>query len=149
MAVNNYGYRRVLEYLDCLDEYRAQFDDACYGNGIIYSDPLAAKYLWNKTLPIDEFAEHLKKKEEKYSVCFHKFSIGCILLHRRIWEEMGGFRNAPEGILGKDEEGLCEFCMAWCRAIIIAERAFAGHFAYGKQEEAMKEMYGRRLEEFE
>lgn len=36
MAVNNYGYRRILEYLDCLDEYRAQFDDAYYGNGIIY-----------------------------------------------------------------------------------------------------------------
>ncbi len=149
MAVNNYGYRRILEYLDCLDEYRAQFDDAYYGNGIIYTDPFVAKYLWNKTLPIDEFAERLKKKEEKYSVCFHKFSIGCILLHRRTWEEMGGFRNAPEGILGKDEDGLCEFCMAWCRAIIIAEHAFAGHFAYGKQEEAMKEMYGRRLEEFE
>lgn len=148
MAVNNYGYRRILEYLDCVEEYQKQYGEPYYGGGRIYTDPLVTKYLWNKTLPIDKFAGKLKDRKERYSVCFHKFSIGCILLHRTLWEEIGGFRNAPEGILGKDEENLCEFCMNWCRAIIIAERAFAGHFSYGKQEDAMKEMYEKRRKEF-
>lgn len=149
MAVNGYGYRKILEYLDCLKEYQELCGDAYYGVGKIYSAPLAAEFMWNKTLPIDQFAKRLKRKKGNYSICYHRFSIGFILIHRDVWESMGGFCNAPEGILGVDEENLCKYCMGTFRAIIIAENAFAGHFAYGRQEEAMKKVYEKRREEFD
>ena len=62
---------------------------------------------------------------------------------------MGGFKNAPEGVLGIDEEHLCQWCMNTCRTIVIAERAYAGHFSYGSQTEYMKKIYGERKEEFD
>lgn len=149
MAVNGYGYRRILEYLDCLEEYRKLFGDAYYGLGKIYFDPLAAGFMWDKTLPIDQFADRLKRKKGKYSICYHRFSIGFILIHRDVWASMGGFCNAPEGILGIDEENLCKYCMGAFKAIIIAESAFAGHFAYGRQEKGMRKVYEKRRREFD
>ena len=149
MNVNNYGYRRILEYLDCVEEYQMMFDDARVGGGVIFGNPQAAEYMWNKTLPVDGFADKLRIKEEKYSICHHRYSIGCILISRDIWNAMGGFKNAPEGVLGIDEEHLCQWCMNNCKAILIAERAYAGHFSYGPQTEHMKKMYEKRREEFD
>lgn len=149
MAVNSYGYRRILEYLGCLEEYRNTCGDAYYGGGKVFNDPQAAEYLWNKTLPIDKFAAGLREKEEKYSICYHRFSIGCILISRLVWETMGGFKNAPEGVLGIDEEHLCMWCMNASRAIVVAEHAYAGHFAFGPQTEQMREMYQARRAEFD
>ena len=63
MAVNNYGYRRILEYLDCVEEYQKQFGEARIGGGKIFHDPLVAEYMWNKTLPINSFAQNLKDKK--------------------------------------------------------------------------------------
>ena len=131
MNVNNYGYRRILEYLDCVEEYQEKFDDACVGRGAIFNNPKVAEYMWDKTLPINNFAEKIHSRNEKYSICYHRYSIGCILISRDIWSAMGGFKNAPEGVLGIDEEHLCQWCMNSCKAIIIAERAYAGHFSYG------------------
>lgn len=150
MAVNSYGYRRVLEYMGCLEEYRQKFGDvACYGRGKIFTEQSVAEFLWDKTLPIDAFAEGLKKNRERYSVCCHRFSIGCILLSRDNWEAMRGFENADEGVLGMDEEYLCKWCMNSFKAIIVSERAYAGQFAYGFQTEWMKKMYDERREEFD
>jgi len=84
MNVNNYGYRRILEYLDCVEEYQMMFDDARVGGGVIFGNPQAAEYMWNKTLPVNDFADKLHSKEEKYSICHHRYSIGCILISRDI-----------------------------------------------------------------
>ncbi len=148
MAVNSYGYRRILEYEDKLDDYINRFGAAVSGRGKIFSDPEAAEYLWDLTLPIDVFANKMKKNETRYSICHHRFSIGCFLIRRERWEEMGGFKTAPEGVLGVDEEYLCKWCMNASKAIVVAERAYAGHFAYGPQTEEMKRFYERRKEEF-
>lgn len=62
---------------------------------------------------------------------------------------MGGFKIAPEGVLGVDEEYLCKWCMNTSRAIVVAERAYAGHFAYGPQTEGMKQFYESRKDDFD
>ncbi len=62
---------------------------------------------------------------------------------------MGGFKIAPEGVLGVDEEYLCKWCMNTSRAIVVAERAYAGHFAYGPQTESMKRFYECRKDDFD
>ena len=149
MNVNNYGYRRIMEYLDCIEEYQSMFDDARIGGGEIFVNPEAAEYMWNKTLPVNDFAKKLSNKEEKYSICHHRYSIGCMLISRDVWNDMGGFKNAPEGVLGIDEEHLCQWCMDRCKAIIIAEKAYAGHFSYGPQTGYMKQIYEKRREEFD
>lgn len=148
MAVNHYGYRRVLERLNTLEEYEEKFGQVTYGRGAVLSNPDAAEYLWDKTLPINEFAKKLEKVEDKYSICYHRYSIGFILMDRAVWESMGGFKIAPEGVLGVDEEYLCEWCMNRAYAFVVAERAYAAHFSYGLQTEHMKEVYEKRKEEF-
>lgn len=104
MAVNGYGYRRILEYLGAVPEYERRFGKAVTGHGAIFSDLGAAEYMWEKTLPLNGFAAQMREKGEKYSVCCHRFSTGCFLMHRDLWEETGGFKAAPEGVLGVDEE---------------------------------------------
>lgn len=141
MAINSYGYRRVLKTADCLAEYEKKFGPAILGRGPVFSSPDAAEYLWNKTLPINDFAEKIKTAKQKYSICYHRYSIGCILLTRSVWESFGGFLIAPEGVLGMDEEHLCQWCMNSAHGIIIAEKAYAGHFAYGAQTKRMQELY--------
>lgn len=149
MAVNSYGYRSVLESTSMLEEYEQKYGAAVLGRGPITSDPDVAEYLWDKTLPINAFAEKVRRAEQKYSICYHRYSIGCILLPRNIWQAMGGFKTAPEGVLGVDEEYLCTWCMNRAYAFVIAQRAYAGHFAYGHQTERMKEMYQKRRREFD
>lgn len=141
MTVNGYSYCRILDYLKCREEYEKIFGDAYYGRGSIYFRGEAAEYMWRKTLPLNQFAEKMKVEAQEYSICWHRFSIGCFLMHRSFWQNMRGFMTAPEGVLGSDEEYLCKYCMNSFHAMIIAERATAGHFSYGRQTEYMKEFY--------
>lgn len=149
MAVNSYGYRRILEYVGKLADYNERFGSAVFGRGKIYADKDIATYMWDITLPVNSFAEKLKSIGLKYTICHHRFSIGCFLISRDVWAEMGGFKIGSEGELGMDEEHLCKWCMDKARAIIVAECAFAGHFAYGAQTEGMKELYKLRRDEFD
>lgn len=149
MAINSYGYRRVLETLDLLEDYEKKFGTAVCGRGNIFTSPDVAEYFWDKTLPINTFAERIRKADLKYSICYHRFSIGCILISRAIWEELGGFKIAPEGVLGVDEEHFCQWCMSKSYAIVVAERAYAGHFAFGPQTERMKKIYNENRERWQ
>lgn len=149
MAVNSYGYRRILEYVDKVADYNERFGPAMFGAGNIFYNKDAAQYMWDITLPVDSFAERLKSIGLKYTICYHRFSIGCLLISRSMWAEMGGFKIGAEGGLGMDEEHLCKWCMNKARAIIVAERAYAGHFAYGPQTEWMKLLYQSRRADFD
>lgn len=148
MAVNSYGYRRILERFCWLEEYEKKFGNALLGRGAIFHNSDVAVFFWNKTLPINFFAKKVEQGKQKFSICYHRYSIGCILMSRDVWEKIGGFKVAPEGVLGVDEENLCEWCMNNSYAIIIAEKAYAGHFSYGPQTERMKEFYRVRKDEF-
>ncbi len=149
MAVNGYGYRRVLEYMELLPEYEARFGSAVSGIGDINTNTEAAVYMWEKTLPLNKFARKMKLDGIKYTVCPYRFSIGCFLMHRDAWEAMGGFEASPEGVLGVDEKCLCQWCMDVARPVVVAERVVAGHFAYGKQTEGMKKLYAERRRDFD
>lgn len=149
MGVNGYGYQRILRRLGSLDEYEKRFGRALSGRGLIYSSPDAAEFMWGMSLPVNSFAVKIKNTQDKFSVCPHRFSIGCFLISRNNWDEMGGFKNAPEGVMGVDEEYLCKWCMNKSRAIIVAERAYAGHFAFGPQTERMKSLYQSRRADFD
>ena len=149
MGVNSYGYQRILRHLGGLDEYEKCFGRATSGRGLIYSSPDAAEFMWKMSLPINSFADKIRSTQSKFSVCPHRFSIGCFLISRNNWDEMGGFKNAPEGAMGVDEEYLCKWCMDSAHEIIVAERAYAGHFAYGPQTEHMKLFYESRRADFD
>ncbi len=141
--VNGYSYNRILEYLNCREEYEEIFGEAYSGGNNIFFCGEAAEYMWKKTLPLNGFAKRMEKEAEEYSICWCRFSIGCFLMRREFWQDMHGFMTAPEGVLGSDEEYLCRFCVNSFRAIIVAERATAGHFSYGRQTEHMKNFYNK------
>ena len=149
MAINSYGYRRVLELTNSIDEYEQKYGSAIYGRGPVFSNSDVAEYMWEKTLPLNSFAERVSRSEQKYSICYHRYSIGCILIPRAIWEDLGGFQIAPEGVLGVDEEHFCMWCMNKSYAIVVAERAYAGHFAFGPQTERMKSLYSMNPERWQ
>ena len=149
MNVNSYGYQRILRRQGNVDEFEKRFGKAISGRGPIFNSPDVAEFMWEMSLPINSFAHEISKAQECFSVCPHRFSIGCFLISRNNWDEMGGFKNAPEGTMGVDEEFLCKWCMDSAHEIIVAERAYVGHFAYGPQTDRMKLFYESRKADFD
>ncbi len=142
LNVNGYSYINFLKTINADEEYRNKFGELKRAvNGIkAHSDGEAAKWLWQKSLPFDEVASHMRSQPFNYSAAPHQFSIGAILFEREFWEEVGGLRTSlHEGVLGIDEENLCQDCMKFSRPILVVHNLFAGHFSFGPQEPAMRQ----------
>lgn len=141
LNVNGYSYINLLKIIGAEDEYRDKFGELkrAAHNIKAHSDPEAAKWLWQKSLPFDEVASYVRSQPFNYSAAPHQFSIGAILFERELWETVGGLRTSlHEGVLGIDEEYLCKDCIALSRPIVVIHNLFAGHFSFGPQEPAMK-----------
>jgi len=142
LNVNGYSYRILLDKLNKTEEYKTIFNDtksSCM-NTNAWHNPESAKYLWEVILPFDETSKKLFNTEPSYSVCPHRFSIGCIFLKRNFWEEMGGFSVSTSGILGVEETDICAYCMDTSKVIVVSHDILAGHFSFGPQTDAMKKM---------
>lgn len=140
--VNGYSYITFLKSIGADEEYRERFGELKYAaQGIkAHGEGEAAKWLWQKSLPFDEVASHLRSLPFNYSTVPHRFSIGAILFERKLWETVGGLRNGlRNGGLGLDEEYLCKDCIELSRPIFVIHNVFAGHFSFGPQSDAMKE----------
>lgn len=90
--------------------------------------------------------EKISDKQEsvdigKVELCSVRLSIGFILLKRSLWEDMQGFSVSGNADMGTDEEELCSQCMNKSKAVMISADTVAGHFAFGRQTERMKEIY--------
>lgn len=146
IPVNGYGYIRILEHVGKRGCYEERFGRAYYGGypeSMIEKDAGAAQYMWGEggEIPqLDRLNTQLGSTGG-YSVCGVRFSIGFILLHRSIWESLGGFSVTGRLDLGVDEEELCRYGMLYAKAIIVSEGTAVGHFSFRQQTEKMRDFY--------
>lgn len=154
IPVNGYGYLRILKYLNQISLYEEKFGRAIYGgnaSGRIESDGAVARFMWGEdgTLPRLDDLNKVVLGSREYSVCGVRFSIGFILFRRELWEGMGGFPVSSSADLGEDEEELCRYCILRSYAAIISENSVVGHFSFGRQTEAMRDLLKNKPELFQ
>ncbi len=138
--VNGYGYIEFLKELGMSREYADKFGELRQAADRIHAhhDGEAALWLWERSLPFDEVAQRFANLEFKYSTCPHRFSIGAILFERSFWVAMAGLAVSEHpGTLGYDEEILCKYCLNSSEVIVVLHNVFAGHFAFGPQNQTM------------
>ncbi|MFY0645019.1 MAG: hypothetical protein JXR19_11180 [Bacteroidia bacterium] len=137
--VNGYSYHRLLRLLGKTNEYESQFGTAKSACMQVeaWSNPKAASYLWDLVTPIDKTATELFNSGQNYSICPHRFSIGAMLFHRSLWEDINYFEAGKEAQLGIEEKQLAEFCSNRSQLIAVSEEVLAGHFSFGPQYEGM------------
>lgn len=153
IPINGYGYIRLLDYLKKRKLYEETFEKVLYGGNsesMIEKSIDVAEFMWGATEDIPQLDElnAMLMDNSTYSVCGVRFSIGFILFHRAIWEEMGGFSVSGNIDLGIDEIELCQHCMIYSKAIIVAENTVVGHFSFGQQTKMMCEFYKKNPELF-
>lgn len=154
IPVNGYGHIRILDYLGKLEMYESQFEKAVYGGfseSRLEKDPSAAAFMWGyqKIMPHLDDLNRILEKNNTFSVCGVRFSIGFIMFHRLLWEGMGGFPVFGKKDLGVDEAEICRYCIQHSQAIVVAENTAVGHFSFRQQTEGMKKFYGEHKELFE
>lgn len=153
IPVNGYGHIRILDYLKKTEVYEERFGKAVYG-GIsenkLEKDAEAAAFMWGyqNVLPQLDELNAMLEENDTFSVCGVRFSIGFILFHRSLWEDMDGFPVSGGRDFGVDEIEMCKYCIVNSRAIIVAENTAVGHFSFGQQTEGMKKIYAEQPELF-
>jgi hypothetical protein len=145
IPLNGFCYRPLLEMLGLLEEYEAQFGTARLAtSGLpLHSSPLAARWIWERTAPLEGLAARLQAMEPRELLSPIQFSIGLIAFERTFWEQMGYFTVhrhkllAKMNTLGADEACLCAAAMVSSRPIVVTTATVAGHFSFGPQYAAM------------
>lgn len=149
--VNGFSYVDFLRARGLEEAYEAEFGELRRAaDGIkAHSDGRAAAWLWRHSLPVDDVAADFAGRPPGYSAVPHRFSIGAILFERSLWTKMGGFRRGfkPPG-LGVDEEHICQSCVAFSRVMVVLDNVYAGHFAFGPQENSMRQAFESMLPKF-
>lgn len=139
--VNGFGYVHFLETMGLLDAYRERFGPTTRAAGGIpvTDDGLAARWIWERSVPFDEVSERFAALAPGYRTVPHKFSIGAILFRREFWDFFGGFKVRPfVGGIGVDEQYLCVSCITFSRVMAVADDVLAGHFSFSDQDEVMR-----------
>ena len=149
IPINGYGHVQILRRLGLESAWEAHFGRLMYTDGLtahtaILKNPEAARFMWGETerelSDIDALSARLSAEKGRLSVCPIRYSIGFILFERSLWQQFGHFYVCITGTnLGLDEEQICQYCMLYAKAIVVAEDAAVGHFSYGPQTKAMLE----------
>lgn len=148
IPLNGFCYRYLLEMLGLLDEYEAQFGTARIATaGLpLHKSPAAARWIWERTAPLEGLAARLQGLKRRELLSPIQFSIGTIAFEREFWEEIGYFavprhkHVAKMSTLGGDEACLCAAAMVYSRPIVVTTAAVAGHFSFGPQYSAMRDL---------
>lgn len=155
LPLNGYGFKRVLEKLNLLEEVEEKFNVVQYGEmkeNPAYLDVEFAKYMWGEGgtpfSNIDLLAEQFAREEIAYGLAPFRFAIGAIMFPRSTWKDMGMFPVEKGWNMGIDEQAINSFCFRNSRVIAVSENAFAGHFGYYYQSEGMKQYYKDHKEIF-
>ena len=148
IPINGYGHVRILQKLGMVGVYEKLFEKVKYAavsNRMIGYSPDVAKFFWGEGgyIPsIDYMDEEFNRQDFAYSPCPIRFSIGFMLMHRDIWNLMGGWRVPDEGSgMGLDEDQINQFCIMYSFAMIVSENTVVGHLSFGQQNEVMKEYH--------
>ena len=156
--VNGYGYVRILEKLNLVDEWEKRFGKLVYTEGLhhhkdILENVKAARFMWGEDLPIlrdiDALTEKFQSEPLTYSICPIRYSIGAILFTRESWIDWEKFPVVRGNCLGIDEERVCFWGMFSSKAIVVAENLVTGHLGYGPQTKEMLEFFKSHKDWFE
>lgn len=154
LPLNGYSYVPLLKKLNLINYYNEHFEMVKYAaiTNMIDNDSEVAKFMWGEgdIVPhIDDINEMLQNSPLSYSAVPIRFSIGAILFHRDLWENMKYF-NVRLGIgLGLDERQICTYCMINSQAMIVSENTCVGHLGFQNQNEDMKKYYFNNPQRFE
>lgn len=157
IPVNGYGYIKILDKYNKIDEWESIFGKAVYSDGnhnnnSIFKNPKASKFMWDlcfqKYGSIDKFAKDFKRNEFSYSVCPIRFSIGAIFFERENWLEWGMFPVDFTIGLGLDEEYLAHVCSYHSKVAVVCENAIAFHLGYDAQTEEMMKYFSENKMKF-
>lgn len=145
--LNNSSYGYFLEQKDSVEEFKEKFGELDIGSrgSKVFHDPEIAKYIWEKTLPLDETVSLFQKNDEMYRPILGKFNIGAIMFKREFWKELLPFKATMDDQLAEDENQIMRKSREYGKVPILATKAFAGHFAFGTQKEEMREFWTERV----
>ncbi len=157
LPINGYSHVVLLKRLNLINYYDKHFEKVKYATGdhrMIENNPDVAKFMWgdgkNAMIPhIDDINEMLQNSPLSYSAVPIRFSIGAILFHRNLWENMKYFKVRLGIGLGLDERQICTYCMINSKAMIVSENSCVGHLGFQKQNEDMKNYYLNNPQRFE
>jgi hypothetical protein len=96
LNVNTVSYYYSLKTLGLLEEYKRLFEEPVVfresTKQIIWRDPAAAKYIWEKSLPLNQVAQVFEEKNKgSIEVIPIRFSVGCILFERGFLLSFNGY----------------------------------------------------------
>ena len=156
IPLNGFCYRRLLELLDLRDDYEIRFGRAqiASSGAAIHEDPEAARWLWEKTSPIEATAERLAAAPIETHFCPIRFNIGAIAFERSFWDLIGRLpvrrRRVMVGVptYGGDEAHICSQAVVHSRPGVVTTATVAGHFAFALQYRAMQSLLAARPELF-
>lgn len=152
--VNGYAYLKVLKKFNAVDEYAKRFGQPRYYGRFqpIEESAEAAKFMWGAEdiLPkLDEMNLEFNKDEGKYSAIPVRLSIGCFVMSRDYWNEMGMFpvhRLCSD--FARDEETINQNATILSEAMIMDESTIVGHLGFGNQTKEMMQFYDDHQEYF-
>lgn len=153
LNVNAYGYYRILDKLGKLDTYAALFGKPKMEANCmppIEANGDAAKFMWGATGEIpspDKLTELFK--DDGYSFCPMRLSIGFVLFRRSLWDGFCRFPVLGGTGMGLDEMTIIAACAALSMVLVVAENCVVGHFSFGPQTSSMRELYDKRHDLFE
>lgn len=147
LNINSFSYDYFLEYTGNRTDYEDKFGRVKKGvrEGKINQDAAIAKYIWDKSLPLDEKIGDFSKNNEVFKPIFSRYTIGAIMYSRELWEEIGKFEPDVDDNLGGDEDQLIRECAIRGKIPVIATKVFAGHFSFGPQTEEMKQFWSENV----
>lgn len=156
LNINGFCYRELLEVLGLLDDFERTFGPARIATrGVAATESVeAARWIWERTGPIDRTASVLREQEPRIRMSSIQFSIGLIVFDRSFWNDIGClpvFRRRHaigESTLGADEEHLCGQAVATGRPMVVAPHIFAGHFSFGRQYDGVLDLLRRQPDLF-
>ena len=154
IPINGYSHVVLLKKLGLVDYYNANFEKVKYAAGserMIESSVDVAKFMWGegeKIPHIDDLDKKLNESDFSYSSSPIRFSIGAILYHRSLWEDMNYFKVDITKGMAVDETQICEYCMSKSKAIVIAENTCVGHLSFGLQNNVMEEFFKENQDRF-
>lgn len=153
--VNGYAYLRLLKKFDAVDAYAEEFGRPRYYGRFqpIEESAKAAKFMWGlgDYLPkLDEMNRQCNADDGKFTTIPVRLSIGCFLMSRKYWEDMGMFpvhRLCSD--FARDEEAVNQNATILSEAMLMDESAVVGHLGFGNQTAEMMKFYDEHPEYFE
>lgn len=152
LPINGYGHFKIINKFGLADVYKKRFGDLKIAAGIdraIENSPEFARFMWGEAIEldgkeyrlptIDDMNRKLSEEPREVEACPIRFSIGAILFERKLWKDMGYFKVDTGPGMGRDEAQLCSYCLLESRPVMVSSNVLVGHFAFGGQNESMRE----------